>query len=350
MSIDSILECQSQIANYGNTDLISLPCFKKYTMCNLRGGIGKTTLSFNISHLVDNLLVVDTCPQGNLSFFYDNQYYSSRSTTVRDLILPYLIPSLGRPSHAALRIDATNQYFTGKNNYYIKSSDELFVLPSQLATAVNQAMSLTSPHREESVRGIIFSLQTEIEREMQECNSNKCLIDTSPFFAGATQLAWYATDALIVPVRTDQQSINSLELLIHLLGASQGEFRRYLLNGATNRIPKIQMVILTHCGWSRKDGDKNVPDKQTQLYIRRVYNILMQHRNLLSSDNPNNHLFIMYDFLGSGRISSIRSKPINCLQPGESVTIDRQRVSVNQAVEKCKNQLQFIAKSLWALS
>lgn len=346
MSLDAIIDRQFNIAN-GDAEKIALPRFQKYTMCNLRGGIGKTTLSFNISYLVDDLLAVDTCPQGNLSYFYDNQYYSTRSVTVRDMILPYLIPGFGNAAHAAVRVEATNQYFKDKKNYYIKSSDDLFVLPSQLATAMSQAMSLSTPQREAAVRSIIFSLKTEIDREMGECHLNKCLIDTSPFFAGATQLSWYATDALIVPVRTDQQSVNSLELLIRTLNEPQGEFRRYLFNGAASAVPKIQMVVLTHCGWSRQSGDKNVPDNQTKLYVQRVYNILSQYRTVLSTDDPDNHLFLLDDFLSSGRISSVQSKPINLLCDGDSAVIDRKRISVNKSVNKCKNQLKYIADLLW---
>ena len=51
-------------------------------------------------------------------------------------------------------------------------------------------------------------------------------------------------------------------------------------------------------------------------------------------------------FLGSGRISSIESKPMDLLQEGETKVIDRVRVSVNKSVDKCKNQLKFIAEQL----
>ena len=71
MSINTIINRQYAIAN-NQADPIDLPKQRIYAMCNLRGGIGKTTLSFNLSYLVDSLLAVDTCPQGNLSFFYDN--------------------------------------------------------------------------------------------------------------------------------------------------------------------------------------------------------------------------------------------------------------------------------------
>lgn len=53
------------------------------------------------------------------------------------------------------------------------------------------------------------------------------------------------------------------------------------------------------------------------------------------------------DFMGSGRISSIESKPMELLQEGETKVLDRERVSVNKSVDKCKNQLQYIARQLW---
>src|ERR1700730_13503422 len=39
--------------------------------------------------------------------------------------------------------------------------------------------------------------------------ASKVLIDTSPFFAGATYLSWVAADALIIPVLVDQHSIEA---------------------------------------------------------------------------------------------------------------------------------------------
>jgi len=347
MSIKTIIERQFSIAN-GDAKNLSIQKFNNYVMCNLRGGIGKTTLSFNLSYLTDNILVVDTCPQGNLSYFYDREYYSGSRTTVRDMIIPYIMPGLmGKATHVASCIEATNQYFSGKKSYFIQSSDELYLLPSLLTTAMSQASYLASPVREQTLQRILFSLRYEIEREVNENSLNKSLIDTSPFFGGATQLSWYAADALIIPVRTDQQSINSLELLISTLTTPGSEFRRYLTTENERFIPKIQMVVLTHCGWSTVSGARNEPNQQTKVYLNRVYDILSKHRNLLTTDDPDNHLFMLDDFLGSGRISSIEAKPIELLKPGETKTIDRVRVSVNESVVKCQNQLKFICRQLW---
>lgn len=345
MSIEKIINRQYKIAQ-GEIEDIGLPKFDRYAMCNLRGGIGKTTLTFNLSYLADNLLAVDTCPQGNLSFFYDNQYYADGSTNVRDILLPYLVPGLGKASRVASYIGATNQYFQDKNNYYIPSSEELYLLPSQLITAINQTLGLQEPQRTSALKSILYSLKTEIQREMEQNSLDKCLIDTSPFFAGATQLAWYASEALIIPVRTDQQSIKSLELLISMLTSPQSEFRKYLPDDSCTT-PKIQMVVLTHCGWSTVAGAKNEPNQQTKMYVRKVYDILSKHRALLSTKDPDNHLFLLDDFLGSGRISSIESKPLDLLNPGETKTVDRVRVSVNSSVDKCKNQLRYINQQIW---
>ena len=290
-------------------------------------------------------MAVDTCPQRNLSYFYDNNYYAGQQTNVKDMLLPYLVPGLGKATRASAYIGATNHFFEQKNNYYIPSSEELYLLPSQLITAINQTAGLQHAQKEQALKSILYSLKKEIERELNENSLDKCLIDTSPFFAGATQLAWYAADALIIPVRTDQQSIKSLELLINTFSNPQSEFRKYLPENDMN-IPKIQMVVLTHCGWSTVAGARNEPNQQTKVYLNKVYDIISKHRTLLSTANPENHLFMLDDFLGSGRISSIESKPMDLLQEGETKVIDRVRVSVNKSVDKCKNQLKFIAEQL----
>lgn len=350
MSIETIIDRQYEISN-GNIYDIGLPKHKIYTICNLRGGIGKTTLSFNLSFLTDNLLVVDTCPQGNLSYFYDNNYPLNNQTNVNDILLPYLVPGLGKANNVASYIGATNKYFDSKNNFYIQSSGELYLLPSKLITAISQTSGLNEENRKQAINNIIYSLKKEIERELEEKKLNKCIIDTSPFFSGATQLAWYASDALIIPLRTDQQSINSLELLLRILQHPESEYKKYIND---QKSIKIQMIILTHCGWSTVTNAKNRPNQQTKIYIKKIYDIISKYRHLFTTFNnpddhfnPDDHLFILDDFLGSGRISSIESKPINLLQEGETKTINRVRVVVNKSVDKCKNQLKFISNQLW---
>lgn len=343
-SIINIIDRQNDIVN-STPEPLPLPKFDKYAICNLRGGIGKTSLSFNLSYEADNCLAVDTCPQGNLSYFYDNLYFQNNTTTVKDLILPYMLPGLGKASRIAKKVSASNEFFENKGAFYIASNSDLYTLPSQMSTAINQAKSITGTQQTTAIDSMLYSLKNEITREMSETGTKKCLIDTSPFFSGATHLAWHATDALIVPVRTDQQSINSLNLLLDTLSNPSSEFRRDM--PSDRHTPKIQLVVLTHCAWSTVGGSRNVPNQQTKVYVEKVRDIVNRNIQHFTTDDPDNHVLILDDFLGSGRISTALSKPILLLEAGDSMRINRVRTTVNASVEKIKSELRYIGSSIW---
>lgn len=341
--LDPIIERQYNIST-GSLTHINLPKHQRYAVCNLRGGIGKTTLVFNLAYLAGEILAVDTCPQGNLSYFFDNNYYSNVTVNVYDMILPYIVPGLGKATRVASRISATNSNFRN-NAYYVPSNEQLYVLPSQISTALSQANALQSPLREKAIESILLSLKSEIDREMTEVGVAKCLIDTSPFFAGATQLAWHATNSLVIPVRTDQQSINSLSLLLKVLSDPASEFRKLL--PADYPTPKIQMIVLTHGTWSTSPGARNKPNQQTLVYLKKISDIVNRHIQHFTTQDPANHIVLLDDFMGSGKISSALSKPVLLLNEGDTLRINRVKTTVNASVEKCKNQLRFIANSIW---
>lgn len=343
-SVSGLIARQGKIAD-GTASPLPIPKFSTYTVCNLRGGIGKTSLTFNLSHLTDDLLVVDTCPQGNLSYFYDRNYYQHSQTSVYDMLLPYFVPGLGKASRVSQKISATNSFFGNKKSYFVPSSDQLYVLPSQMANALVQARTISGPNQTNMIDTMLYSLKTEVEREQRETETKRCLIDTSPFFSGGTHLAWHASDALIIPVRTDQQSINSLNLLLNILSNPASEFRRTMPSDGHS--PKIQLVVLTHCGWSTRPGAKNEPNQQTKLFIEQVRDIVSRNITHFTTDNPDNHIVLLDDFLGSGRISSALSKPVDLLAPGETMHINRVKAEVNISVSKIKSQLGFMNRSIW---
>ena len=342
--IEVLVTRQNDIAK-GEVMPLPIPKRDVYTICNLRGGIGKTSLAFNLSYLSDDLLAVDTCPQGSLSYFFNNAYYRDATTSVYDMLLPHFMPGLGKASRVAQQIRATNNCFNSKNSFFLPSSEQLYILPSQMATAVAQARSVSGPHQQIIVDSMLYSLKNEIERERQETRTSRCLIDTSPFFSGGTHLAWHATDALIVPVRTDQQSINSLNLLLNTLSNPSSEFRRTM--PSDGHAPKIQLIVLTHCGWSTRPGAKNEPNQQTKVFLEQLRDIVNRNITHCTTDNPDNHIVLLDDFLGSGRISTAKSTPIELLNPGDTMMIGRVKTEVNHSVKKIKDQLNFISNSIW---
>ncbi len=345
MAIDTIISRQDDIS-LGNGGSLNLPLYNRYAICNLRGGIGKTSLTFNLSYLTDNLLAVDTCPQGNLSYFFDTNYYQNVSTTVNDMLLPYFFNGLSRASRVAQKIDATNNYFSGKNSFFLPSASELYTLPSEIANAIAGTIRLSEQQKISVIDTILYALKTEILREQEETNTNKCLIDTSPFFSGCTHLAWHAVDALLIPVRTDMQSINSLSLLLKNLTNPGSEFLRVMPSDF--HAPKIQMIVLTGCGWTTRGGARNEPNKQTIVFLKLLHDIVSRNIGHFTTNNPDNHIVISDDFLGCGRISSALSKPIELMNAGDSHRINRVKTDVNGSVDKIKNQLKFISNNIWS--
>jgi chromosome partitioning protein len=342
-SIEKIISRQFSIAK-GKAQALPLPKFQGYTIGNLRGGIGKTSLAFNLSFLTDDCLVIDTCPQGNLSYFFDNAYFQNTATSAYDMLLPYFVPGLGQASRVARKIGATNIHFNKKSSFYVPSASELYTLPSQMANALMQARG-SGTRQAQLIDRMLLALKSEVARELIDANAKRFLIDTSPFFAGATHLAWHAADALIVPVRTDQQSINSLELLLTTLSNPASEFLK--TQTSQNHSPKIQLVVLTHCGWSTVKDSENVPNQQTKVFLEKVMDTVSRNISHFTTNDPANHIVILDDFLGAGRMSTAISKPIDLLTAGESMTISRVKTSVNNSVAKIKFQLKFISNCIW---
>lgn len=339
---------KDQFPDLGKLLNLNLPRHKHYSVCNLRGGIGKSTLTFNLAFDTDDVLVVDTCPQGNSSAFFDSNYFSA-PPSIYEALLPFFIPGLGQAAGISRAISATNANFAGKNSFYIPSSSALYEFPSTMDNGISQTSALPAAQRSTAVASMLSSLKSVITAENAATKTTKALIDTSPFFSGATHLSWYAAEALLVPVRTDQQSVDSLNLLIQTLSDPTKYFLRTkaLTQDASLQPPKIQLVLVTHCGWSTVAGSRHNPNNQTKVYLEKVRDIVARNIRLFTTNDPDNHIVPIDDFLGSGRISSAKAMPIKNLNPGDSFTIAGQRVEVNNSVEKCKHQLSFITANIW---
>ena len=85
------------------------------------------------------------------------------------------------------------------------------------------------------------------------------------------------------------------------------------------------------------------------MYIEQLYDIVRRNPQCFTTDCAENHIVLLDDFLGSGRISSARAEPIEKLIKGETMNIHRTKVEVNQSVDKVKAQLKFINRCIWQI-
>lgn len=325
--------------------------FDNYAVSIFRGGIGKTTLAFNLAYEMqqhDPVLVADVCPQRNLSELLLAEDANEDDPDIYDALLPAVTAGFKPPAGGTLgmRISQSCRDFRfGKPSYAINGSNSLFLFASSLYGALSALSVLPVAKQKKSTAKVLYGLKRVLSRESRALGTKKTLIDTSPFFGGATHLAWMAAEALIVPVRVDRSSLDALELTLRMLSDDTMDFLRYARSaGLEDTAPRIHVIAMTHCGWSRTRA--NTPDQSTQAFVSEVIRKIGARKELFTTDNPLDAIVLLDDFHSSGRISGATRTPMARLKAGKFETVQGKRLQVNDAVDRYKLELSFLANML----
>lgn len=318
--------------------------FKRYCISNLRGGIGKSTLSFNIAFLMSRFkrtLISDLCAQCNLTEAMMRG--DDTPITIADALRPRLMgPAFGEiPDDISYRVSAHNHNFKGgKGAYFIPGSSELFAFPSSLYQQLQQAVAQNNKN---AVKNILLSLRVVLDAEATDKGCDLQLMDCSPFYAGATHLAWCASEALIIPVRVDEHSLESLALTLKMLGDPESDFNMWNERAGGMERPKVAAIAMTMVG--ARSTQKGVKDRASLMYIERAYEIASQHGHLFDKD-PADSIVITDDFVSAGRISGAEGIPIPNLKIGKFHTVGGKRLQVNSAQSTYQRELEYLVSVL----
>jgi chromosome partitioning protein len=324
--------------------------FKTYAISNFRGGIGKSTLAFNLAFEVSRqrrTLLVDVCPQRNFTQSLLGDHLGDYQRTIYDALLPSVSPGTDHVSLADLLVNVgpeCNSFRYGAPVYAIPGSKELFLFPSLLYTTLSSTSNIGGDRSKKAKNTILRSLERIIEQLVAEKKFDITLIDTSPFFGGATHLAWVAAEALIIPVRVDQHSIEALRLTLSMLKDRTMDFLRLNQESGIARVPKVHAIVMTHCGWNRQH--ENTPDQSTQSYLTQVVEIVHEHHNLFTSDDPIECIHLLDDFHSAGRISGTNRIPLAKLNVGQFFTIEGHRLQVNTSLTRYQSEMKALASTI----
>ncbi len=115
---------------------------KTYAITNFRGGIGKSTLAFNLAYEVSRqkkTLLLDVCPQRNFTQSLLGDTLLEQKVTIYDALLPSVSPGTEAVSLDDLLVSVPpecNAFKLGHPVYTIPGSKELFLFPSLLYTSL----------------------------------------------------------------------------------------------------------------------------------------------------------------------------------------------------------------------
>lgn len=318
---------------------------RSYAVSNLRGGIGKSTLTFNLAWLFAksaSTLIADLCPQKNLTESLMRGH--DADVTIVDALWPKVLgPAFGDvPDDISYKVSAKNEYFKGgKGAYFVPGDGRLFSFPSALYQQLQQAMA---GGNQKAVSNILLSLKSILDIEANEKGCKQILMDCSPFYAGGTHLAWCAADALIIPVRVDEHSIESLEITLNMISDPNSDFNIWAERAGGMVKPIVAAIVMTMVG--ARSPVKGVKDRASQMYIERAYEVAARHADLFDVDDPADAFVLTDDFMSAGRISGAEGIPIPKLKVGQFHTVSGSRLQVNQSQTKYRRELEYLASVL----
>lgn len=323
--------------------------FTTYAISNFRGGIGKSTLAFNLAWEVsrkNRSLLLDLCPQCNFTQSLIGEDADRPGHNIYDALLPKVMA--GTPTVEADDLivsvpPACIPFKGGAGSYVVPGSKELFLFPSLLYTQLSAAANLGG-RSQETTRNILQSVESLTKNLCAHLKATKVLVDTSPFFGGATHLGWVSADALVIPVRVDQHSMQALKLTLAMLKNTEMDFLRLNSQAGIKKIPKVHAIVMTHCGWNRQTAF--TPDRSTQAYLTQVLDIADEHAEVFSCADPLDAIHLLDDFHSAGRISGSKRIPLAQLNVGESHTIEGQRLEVNESLSRYQKELKSLASTI----
>lgn len=336
---------------------------KTYTFWNNKGGTGKTSLCFQtslqyaIEHPDEKVLVIDLCPQANISELFLGGMENSGSRNLSHLFLynphrktiggyfdarnhsPYTMSVGITPTDYLCQPTQCNAYipqnlFLAAGDPFVEVlSNSMSALASIAVAGINTYVCIIS-----WIRDFLDKLRDEY---------SVVFIDTNPSFAIYTQMAIAASDYLIIPLTADDSSIravNNILSLVYGIGVTSpiiNSFNYQMQHVAHLPLPKIHMVIKNRL--TQYVGTARAYNAVLQSINQLVAQLQHQYVNVLT---PNFQTIDVRDFQSTGVVAYAHAKSFTQLVAGQN-TIDGQPVQLAQNnIQNCINAMTPIIQGL----
>ncbi|MCF7745207.1 ParA family protein [Aeromonas veronii] len=336
-----------------------------YAMYNNKGGVGKTTLGFNLAaeYAARNphtqVLVIDLCPQANISQYllgggdrgYDRNQQLQARRTRRNVVgfLDWLLE--GNSGFTNIR----QSFKTRVHDHNPIISNNLFLIAGDsflesLALALNYAV--INPANRQAWREYMTAFRRLCEFEHEADYENLVVfIDCNPSFSIYTQMALVSADRLIIPMMADYSSLEGLKGIMTLLyahyptAAAQTYAEKFVTFHSEverNRLPLPKMDRFIFNNFTTNNGVATAYDAIKAALCEFAYEQYRIHPDLFSDpimpvndfrDWKESYLSEVKDFHTSGKVSATLGIPLlnltmqthYTMPNGEVVNVVRER-------------------------
>jgi cellulose biosynthesis protein BcsQ len=333
---------------------------------NNKGGTGKTSLSFQsiCAFAAQNedvkVLVVDVCPQANLSELFlggqendgGKKLLALHGAATRKSIGGYFQDRLPKPFDKSginpLIYTSSPHDDNSKipSNISLLAGDPLLELQSNaISTLANTQIPGTDSWS--SVASWLIDYL-----ELMDDNFDYCFVDMNPSFSMYTQIAIAACDRLVLPVTADDSSRRGIQNAMSLIFGISLPSEIYAQHNFHTRmevakipLPKIHMIVknrLTQYVRTAKGYAAVLSGIKTDLE-----NIISVSPDFFTFSDVKNGLIEVKDFQTAGVVAFARGTPFVSMNSG-TLSVASQRVQVNKdQLEENREIIDDLASKLW---
>ena len=317
-----------------------------YAIWNNKGGTGKTSLTFQVvcryaeKHPKARILVIDMCPQANLSELMlgglsnngSKRLLERQGLTPRCSIGGYFDSRLPAP-FSPPKID-TASYITNPNTYNsaVPKSIDLICgdpLLELQAIAMNTLANADLPGVNAWL-GVIdwlgdFLITVKADYDI-------VFIDTNPSFSMYTQIALSSADRVVLPVMADDSSRRAIQnafSLIYGVKLPSEIYSKYTfatkLNSAKRQLPKIHLVLKNRL--TQYMGSASAYQAVLSGIDSDLTALLKSYPEYFTFSKPLSGIVEVRDFGTTGVVAFSRGCPFSVMQTGK-LKIGEHRVQV----------------------
>jgi cellulose biosynthesis protein BcsQ len=319
-----------------------------YAFWNNKGGTGKTSLAFQVTcHYANNnldkkVLVIDVCPQANLSELFLGGLHNKGSDVLLQRQGHYPRCTIGGYFQSRLPSPYIAPNFNGHDfishphdynelipkNIDIVCGDPLLELQSNaISTLANNQVPGTDPWI--SVIDWISDFIKEI-REYYDI----IFIDTNPSFSMYTQIAISSADRLILPVMADDSSRRAIQnafSLIYGLKLPSEIYAQYAfckkIESAGRDLPRVHLILKNRL--TQYMGPASAYAAVLDSIAKDISDIIEKHPRMFTFQKTEEALIDIRDFQTTGVVAYARGCPFYNLKSG-NLSILGQRVQVKE--------------------